>query len=52
MESVCAMHALNGCCDLGEDELGGVQAEDQPLPVAPLEAPCCLPAHTHGHWMM
>lgn len=46
MQGVGAVHALDGCKDLPQDALGGVQAEDQPLPVAALETACCLPAST------
>ena len=46
MQCVGAVHALHACNDLCQDELGNVQAEDQPLPVAAFEPACCLPAFT------
>ena len=46
MQGVGAVHTLDGCNDLPQYELGGVQAEDQPLPVAALEPAGCLPATT------
>lgn len=46
MQGVGAVHALDGCNNLPQNELGSVAAEDQALPVAALKPACCLPVPT------